>query len=146
MFQQPERELTALERLDRISNKGGSTVQADVGMVAAYITTLEMGAEISQAKAVGFEGVRTLGKETSRRNAIEMREDWFSYLVRTLVQAQVQGQFLNRPQLIDALDTYCDLRRYKGKKGGISLDTIKRWLTLVRERDIREVAAKRSPR
>jgi len=135
--------LSVNDRLVRIASKSkGETVQADVAALWEYVNAKDMDLRLrANITRAGFDSVRKAGLDTIIRQTVEMRKDWRNHLTEKLVDAQASGIHLTRKQLIEEVKGHCFYRRYKGKNGEqIKLSTIKKWLTLELENDIRQVA------
>ena len=146
MFQSPERELSPLERLERIARKvKGETVVGDVGAVMAYITSLEMAAQLKKdIRRQHMDEIRDSARKTMKDEAAGWRSSVKEDLIKFLVEQTQQGYSITRKQLITQAVSHIVNRRFSGKnKSRIQDSSIKRYLTFPMEEEIRKAAAEK---
>lgn len=138
-------ELLQIVREAPSTEKGKAAHDALLARIAVKDLAEQMREASEQARRTKFAAVRPLGRETIVAEAAAMRADWGQHLVNYIAG---EKRYVTRAELIRETKAYCFYRQYSGgskgnKAGTIKTSTIKRWLTLELEGEIRTLAMKK---
>ena len=141
-----ERELSPLEHAELIARKSqGHTVQASAAALMAYHATQEMEAQLKKdIRRQYMDEIRHSARKTMKDEAAGWRSSVKQDLIKFLVEQTQQGYSVTRKQLITQAASHVVNRRFTGKfKARIQDSSIKRFLTIPLEQEIRKAAAEK---